>query len=70
MREAYTYLIKNFRRRFVLIYLVDNFGRFKILELKTKKSARAARFANKFERAWGARFDRRGSRSVLFGPRA
>ena len=29
-----------------------------------------ARFACKFERAWGARFNRRASRSVLFGPRA
>ena len=29
------------------------------------RALRAARFARKFERAWGARFDRRASRSVL-----
>ena len=33
-------------------------------------SSRAARFVRKFERAMGARFDRRASRSVLSGPRA
>ena len=51
------------------------------INLKKKKSARfagtfssrasrAARFARKFERAWGARFDRRAARSVLSEPRA
>ena len=46
-----------------------------ILKLSNQKkmctfSSRAARFARKFERAWGAQFDRRASRSVLSGPRA